>query len=81
MSHRRKEPAELCELRKQVVEVKEGLLELRRKEGKEPAGSKEIGKGAGAPERMCLGKEGAGEMHRHKGVGERASTPQNGWVI
>ena len=56
-------------------------MELRRKEGKEPAWSKEIGKGAGAPERMCLGKEGAGEMHRHKGVGERASTPQNGWVI
>ena len=41
---RRSEPAELCGLRRQVTEAKEGLLELRRKKSKHVQG-KQRGKG------------------------------------
>ena len=40
------EPAGLCGLRKQVTEVEEGPVELRREEGKVCAGGKEGGKKA-----------------------------------
>ena len=75
---RRREPAGLCGLKKQIIEAKEGPLELRRKKGKENTPGVRLGKKSqthsreNTPvERRGWGKAWVFETERER---ERAST-------